>query len=140
MYSHGERGGPLATYLVTAMARPNFHMWLNTSAERIVRTGGHATGLQALATNAGGYTGTVQLTPLTGRVILSAGAFGTPKVLFRSGIGPTDQLQVVQSSSDGPTMINQTYWINLPVGYNLDDHLNVSTVLPSRSFNLAHII
>jgi hypothetical protein len=22
-------------------------------------------------------------------------------------------------------MINSTYWINTPVGYNLDDHLNV---------------
>jgi cellobiose dehydrogenase (acceptor) len=130
MYINGERGGPLATYLVTASARSNFHMWLNTSAERIVRSGGHATGLNVVATNNGGYTGTVQLTPITGRIIVSAGAFGTPKLLFRSGIGPTDQLQVVQSSSDGPTMINSTQWIDLPVGYNLDDHLNVCDISP----------
>jgi cellobiose dehydrogenase (acceptor) len=130
MYINGERGGPLATYLVTASARSNFHLWLNTSVERIVRSGGHATGLNVVATNNGGYQGTVKLTPVTGRVILSAGAFGTPKLLFRSGIGPTDQLQVVQSSSDGPTMINQTQWIDLPVGYNLDDHLNVCTISP----------
>jgi cellobiose dehydrogenase (acceptor) len=46
---------------------------------------------------------------------------------FSGGIGPTDQLQVVQTSTDGPTMINSSYWINTPVGYNLDDHLNVCT-------------
>jgi cellobiose dehydrogenase (acceptor) len=84
MYSHAERGGPMATYLVTASARSNFHMWLNTSVERIVRTGGHATGLEVIATDNGGYVGTVQLTPTTGRVIISAGAFGTAKLLFRS--------------------------------------------------------
>lgn len=125
----GERGGPMATYLVTAAARSNFKMWLNTSVERIVREGGHATGLKVVAVNNGGYTGTVNLTPVTGRVIVSSGAFGSPKLLFRSGIGPTDQLQVVKSSTDGPTMINETAWINLPIGYNLDDHLNTDTVI-----------
>ncbi|RFU33237.1 hypothetical protein B7463_g3098, partial [Scytalidium lignicola] len=129
MYSHGERGGPLATYLVDAYARPNFHLWLNTTVDKVIRTGGHATGVQVSATWDGGYAGTVNLTPLTGRVIISAGAFGTAKVLFRSGIGPTDQLQIVQQSTDGPTMINQTQWIDLPVGYNLDDHLNTNLVI-----------
>lgn len=84
MYSNGERGGPMATYLVSAMARPNFDLWLNTSVERIVRTGGHATGLEVIPTQNGGYQGTIQLTPTTGRVIVSAGAFGTSKLLFRS--------------------------------------------------------
>ncbi|KAN0105813.1 cellobiose dehydrogenase protein [Hyaloscypha variabilis] len=128
MFSHGERGGPMATYLVSANGRSNFHLWLNTSVERIVRTGGHATALQVAATHDGGYTGTVQLTPTTGRVISSAGTFGTAKLLFRSGIGPVDQLQVVQAE-EGDVMINQSDWINLPVGYNLNDHLNTDTVI-----------
>ena len=84
MYSNGERGGPLATYLVDAHSRPNFHMWMNTSVKRIVRNGGHATGLEVEATNNGGYAGTVNLTAITGRVIVSAGTFGTSKLLFRS--------------------------------------------------------
>lgn len=84
MYSHGERGGPMATYLETAMARNNFDLWLNTSVERIVRTAGHATGLNVIPTDDGGYNGTIQLTPVTGRVIVSSGAFGTAKLLFRS--------------------------------------------------------
>lgn len=83
MSSHGERGGPLATYLVTANARSNFHMWLNTSVKRVIRDGGHAVGLEVEAYNNGGYAGTVNLTSITGRVILSAGAFGSAKLLFR---------------------------------------------------------
>ncbi len=129
MYANAERGGPMATYLVSANGRSNFKMWLNTSVERINRIGGHATSLVVKPTNNGGRLGTVSLTPITGRVILAAGAFGTPKILFRSGIGPTDQLQIVQSSTDGPTMINSSYWLNLPVGYNLDDHMNTDCVI-----------
>lgn len=84
MYSHGERGGPMATYLVTASQRPKFKLWLKTSVKRIVRSGGHATSVVLEAFLDGGYSGTVNLTPITGRVIVSAGAFGSAKLLFRS--------------------------------------------------------
>ncbi|KAK4159710.1 cellobiose dehydrogenase [Cladorrhinum sp. PSN259] len=122
MYSGGERGGPLATYLVTASQRKNFALWTNTIAKRLVRTGGDVTGVE-LECNGAGRSGVVSVTPKTGRVILAAGAFGTPKLLFRSGIGPTDQLNIVKNSPDGPTMISSDQWINLPVGYNLNDHV-----------------
>jgi hypothetical protein len=46
--------------------------------------------------------------------------------LDAGGIGPADQLAVVAGSTDGPTMIGSQDWIYLPVGYNLDDHVNVS--------------
>ncbi|CAK7198034.1 hypothetical protein SEUCBS139899_000692 [Sporothrix eucalyptigena] len=124
MYSGGERGGPLATYLVTANQRSQFAMYPNTMAKRVVRTGGHATGVEVECTPSGnGHSGLVQLTPGTGRVILSAGAFGSAKLLMRSGIGPSDQLNVVKGSTDGPTMIDEKEWIDLPVGYNLNDHV-----------------
>lgn len=129
MFINGERGGPMATYLVSANGRTNFHLWLNTSVEKINRSGGHATSLNVIPTNNGGRMGTVMLKPNTGRVILSAGAFGTPKLLFRSGIGPTSELQTVLSSVEGKSMINQSQWIDLPVGYNLNDHLNTDTVV-----------
>jgi hypothetical protein len=46
------------------------------------------------------------------------------------GIGPTDQLTIVKNSAtDGPTMISSDQWINLPVGYNLNDHVGVSSML-----------
>ncbi|KAJ9149671.1 Cellobiose dehydrogenase [Coniochaeta hoffmannii] len=129
MFSHGERGGPMATYLVSASARSNFKLWTGTSVKRVVRSGGHVTGVEVEAFSNGGYAGTVNLTPNTGRVILSAGTFGSAKILLRSGIGPADQLAIVKSSTDGPTMISNSSWINLPVGSNLMDHLNTDTVI-----------
>ncbi|KAI0398524.1 carbohydrate-binding module family 1 protein [Xylariaceae sp. FL0594] len=129
MFSNGERGGPMATYLVTAKARKNFDLWLNTSVKRVIRTGGHITGVEVEAYRNGGYAGVVNVTAVTGRVILSAGTFGSAKILMRSGIGPKDQLDIVKSSTDGPTMISNSSWINLPVGYNLNDHVNTDTVI-----------
>jgi cellobiose dehydrogenase (acceptor) len=124
MFSHGERGGPMATYLVEASARSNFKLIMNTSVKRIVRTAGHATGVEVEPYNSNGLCGTIKLSA-KGRVIVSAGVFGTSKILMRSGIGPTDQLNIVKASADGPTMINSSQWLNLPVGYNLGDHTNV---------------
>ncbi|KAJ1333220.1 cellobiose dehydrogenase (acceptor) [Microdochium nivale] len=130
MFSGGQRGGPLATYLASAKKRSNFDLWLNTAVKRVVRAGGHATGLEVEAFRTGGYAGTINLTPVTGRVILSAGAFGTSKILFRSGIGPSDVLDVVKASTiDGATMIAKDNWIPLPVGKNLEDHTNTDMVV-----------
>ncbi|KAI0011650.1 putative cellobiose dehydrogenase [Xylariaceae sp. FL0662B] len=125
MFANGERGGPLATYLVSASRRKEFTLWMNTTARRVVRDGGHATGVEIeCSKNAAGYAGVVSVTPGSGRVILSAGTFGSAKLLFRSGIGPTDQLNIVKNStSDADTMIPSDSWINLPVGYNLNDHV-----------------
>ncbi|OLN93072.1 Cellobiose dehydrogenase 6 [Colletotrichum chlorophyti] len=128
MFSGGERGGPLATYLVSASKRSNFKLWTKTTVKRVVRSGGHITGIEVEPFQDGGYVGTVNVTPVTGRVILSAGTFGSAKLLLRSGIGPRDQLEVVKGSTDGPTMISNSSWINLPVGYNLEDHTNTDTV------------
>jgi cellobiose dehydrogenase (acceptor) len=48
---------------------------------------------------------------------------------FVGGIGPADQLRIVNNSRiDGPTMISSDQWINLPVGYNLNDHVGVSSM------------
>jgi cellobiose dehydrogenase (acceptor) len=83
MISGAERFGPLATYLWNAHQRKQFTLWENTIARRVVRTGGHATGVEVQC-NGAGYSGVVPLTPKTGRVILSAGTFGSAKLLFRS--------------------------------------------------------
>lgn len=130
MFSNGERGGPMATYLVTAHARSNFGMWENTSVRRVIREGGHITGVEVEPYASGGYTGIVNVTAVTGRVILSAGTFGTTKILMRSGIGPADSLAVVNASAiDGDTMISEDQWITLPVGNNLEDHTNTDVVV-----------
>lgn len=125
-----ERGGPLNTYLASAAQRSNFDMWTNTQVRRVVRERGHVTGVEVENYSGDGYVGTVSLTEDTGRVIVSAGTFGSAKLLLRSGIGPQDQLEVVAGSTiDGDTMISEDQWINLPVGYNLEDHTNTDTVI-----------
>ncbi|KAK4661395.1 uncharacterized protein QC763_702650 [Podospora pseudopauciseta] len=130
MFSGGQRGGPLATYLRTAKTRPNFNLWLNTVVKRVIRTDGHITAVEVEPFRDGGYKGIVKVKDVTGRVVLSAGTFGSAKILLRSGIGPADQLEIVKNSVlDGPDFINNASWINLPVGYNLDDHLNTDTVI-----------
>jgi len=83
MYSGGERGGPMATYLVSAAQRPEFALWMNTPVRRLIRNGGHITGVE-LECAGGGYIGNVSVTPGTGRVILSAGTFASAKLLLRS--------------------------------------------------------
>ncbi|KAI2625839.1 hypothetical protein GGR54DRAFT_654226 [Hypoxylon sp. NC1633] len=128
MFSGGQRGGPLATYLVTAAQRDNFALWMNTPVRRALRTGGHVTGVELDCTVEGGAYGIVNVTPNTGRVIASAGTFGSAKFLLRSGIGPADQLTIIAgSASDGKSFIGNDSWINLPVGYNLMDHVNTDT-------------
>lgn len=137
MYENGQRQGPLGTYMVSALKRSNFKLWTNTMARRVIRNGGVATGVELESGVGGkGYCGTVNLNP-GGRVILSGGAFGSSKVLFRSGIGPKSQLDVVKASArDGSTMIKESDWINLPVGKNLNDHVNTDLVIrhPNVSF------
>ncbi|GMF75721.1 unnamed protein product [Aspergillus oryzae] len=97
MFSGGERGGPMGTYLVSASERDNFARWSNTTVKRVVREGGRITGVEVEATLNGGYAGTVN-----------------------------DQLSIVKNSTDGETMIAESEWIELPVGENLVDHVNVS--------------
>lgn len=84
MFSGGERGGPMATYLKTAAERDNFQLWMNTPARRALRTGGTITGVELDCMLGNGQYGTVSVTPKTGRVIVSAGTFGSAKFLMRS--------------------------------------------------------
>jgi cellobiose dehydrogenase (acceptor) len=85
---NAERHGPLATYLVMALMRQKFRLWTNTNVRRLIREGGHVTGVEVECSKGGsvglGYYGIVKVKPTTGRVVLSAGTFGSAKVLFRS--------------------------------------------------------
>lgn len=57
-----------------------------------------------------------------GSLVLAAGSHSTPRVLFNSGIGPTEQIEIVASGSTNITLPPKSQWINLPVGKNLKDH------------------
>lgn len=117
----------MATYLRSAKKRKNFKLILNTSVERVIRKGGKATGVELAPYKEGGVKGTVSVNS-KGKIILAAGAFGTAKILLRSGIGRKDQLDIVKKSSDGKNLPPQKDWINLPVGENLLDHTNTDLV------------
>lgn len=122
-FGNGEKGGPMATYLVEAAERPNFHLLLNTTVTHVLRNGSEATGVQVESNGPDGYKGTINLTPKTGRVILSAGVFGTFKILLRSGIGPVEQLSAL-AAANTTSLPPQDQWLHLPVGENLDDGPN----------------
>ncbi|KAG6865808.1 hypothetical protein C0991_011613 [Blastosporella zonata] len=114
----GKRTGPVATYLRTALARKNFTFKNYVYVLNVVRNGAQITGVKTNDTSLG-PDGVVPLTP-NGRVVLSAGSFGSPRILFRSGIGPTDMINLVKNDATaGPNLPLPAKWINLPVGYNV---------------------
>jgi cellobiose dehydrogenase (acceptor) len=123
----GKRGGPITTYYKTAVARKNLTYFPRTTVLNVVRTGGKITGVQT-DNNLIGPNGFVPLTA-KGRVVLSAGSFGSARILFRSGIGPSDMLNIVKNDPKaGPNLPQEADWINLPVGENVSDNpsINVS--------------
>lgn len=122
-YQNGEKGGPMATYLVSANERKNFRLVLNTTVTRVLRDGETATGVEVEKSGPDGLSGTFSLTPKTGRVILSAGVFNTFKILLRSSIGPKDQLFAL-AASNATALLPESSWLELPVGRNLDDAPN----------------
>ncbi|KEP53012.1 putative cellobiose dehydrogenase [Rhizoctonia solani 123E] len=82
-----------------------------------------------------GSSGLVHINP-KGRVILSAGAFGSARLLFQSGIGPADALANVEATPDSvPYLPPKHTYINLPVGYNLQDNPSISLILSHPSVN-----
>ncbi|KAF7313791.1 Cellobiose dehydrogenase [Mycena chlorophos] len=129
----GQRGGPVATYLQTAQARSNFKLQIYTEVLNVVRNGSTITGVITNDTSV--LDGFYPLNP-NGRVILSAGTYGSARILFRSGIGPTDMLQTVQSNPQAaPLMPAEEDWIDLPVGYNVSDNPSINLVFTHPSVN-----
>ncbi|GJJ08611.1 hypothetical protein Clacol_002830 [Clathrus columnatus] len=126
-FQQGMRWGPVRTYFQTALQRPNFVFLQNTMVSSVVRNGSTITGVQTNDTSIG-PNGVVSLNP-NGRVILSAGSFGNPRILFQSGIGPLDMIQTVQNSSAAGNLPPESDWIDLPVGYNVKDNPSINLIL-----------
>ncbi|RDW82930.1 hypothetical protein BP5796_04421 [Coleophoma crateriformis] len=111
-----KRAGPLRTYLPLAQQSKSFTLRTGVKVNRVVRTGSTATGVEIQTANG---TSIIQLAP-NGRVVLAAGAMGSPHVLFNSGIGP--QAEIAKAQSAGMTVPAQKDWISLPVGAGIKDH------------------
>jgi choline dehydrogenase len=80
----GVRQSTALTYLAAARSRANLTIRSDVLIDRVVFDGRRATGIR-LAQAAE----TIE----ADHVILAAGAFGSPAILLRSGIGPADQLR-----------------------------------------------
>ncbi|KAI0777591.1 cellobiose dehydrogenase [Trametes elegans] len=133
-FLNGQRAGPVATYFTTATARSNLVYRDHVLVSQVIRNGSTIIGVRTNDTSLG-PNGVVPLTP-NGRVVLSAGSFGTPRILFQSGIGPTDMIQAVQSNSAaGANLPPQEQWIDLPVGQGVSDNPSVNLVFTHPSID-----
>ena len=106
----GQRCSAAAGYLHPVQERPNLTVVTHAQVNRVLIEDKKAVGV---IYEKGGAEETVMA---HNEVILSGGAFGSPKVLMLSGIGPKDQLQAlgIKVVVDAPE-----------VGENLQDHLDV---------------
>ncbi|KAJ3507197.1 hypothetical protein NLJ89_g6441 [Agrocybe chaxingu] len=131
-FINGKRAGPIATYYQTAIKRPNLTYQQYTTVLNVVRDGSKILGVRTNDTSLG-PDGVIPLTP-KGRVVLAAGAYGTPRILFRSGIGPTDMINIVKNDpAAGPALPPESQWIDLPVGENVSDNPSINLVFTHPS-------
>jgi len=112
----GERCGAVRAYLRPAMNRPNLTVVTGATIDRVRFDGQRATGLEIVTRHGR------QSLQARREVIVSAGTFGSPAILMRSGLGPAAHLR---EHGIAPLC-------DLPgVGSNLQDH--ATTVLIQRS-------
>ncbi|KAL3907849.1 MAG: hypothetical protein SGPRY_010027, partial [Prymnesium sp.] len=87
---NGQRQSSASFHLERAKASGRLELRLQATVTRLlINAAGDATGV--LYTDSSGASQTAQLNP-GGRVILTAGALATPRLLWLSGVGPLDEL------------------------------------------------
>ncbi|KAF3035596.1 hypothetical protein E8E12_007622 [Didymella heteroderae] len=120
----GFRAGPVRTYLPIAEKLPNFTLQLYTKVIRAVRTGPLVTGVEVEST-----TGQRSIISVNkgGKVILAAGAMSSPRFLFNSGIGPLEQISIVENGTANITLPPRKDWIESPVGFVRDHTIVIVT-------------
>ncbi len=105
-----QRQSTLLTYIAAARRRPNFTIRADTLVDNLVIRDGRAAGVRLV----NGET-------IEGRVVvLAAGAYNSPQILHRTGIGPRDVIRHI-----GVDLV-----MDLPgVGENLLDHVSTLVVV-----------
>jgi choline dehydrogenase len=103
--SRGRRWSAARAYLHPALKRPNLELRTRAFVERVVFEGTRAVGVQVNGE-----------TIRANEVILSGGAINSPQLLQLSGVGPDELARVAE----------------LPVGENLQDHLEVYVQCASK--------
>ena len=119
---NGKRCSAAKAYLVPALERDNLTVLTDTNVNKILVNDSRATGVSCIGE--GGEEFTLNATK---EVLLSSGAFGSPQVLLRSGIGPEQEI----------TKHGIEHKVELPgVGKNLQDHIDYLSVHKYKSLNL----
>jgi choline dehydrogenase-like flavoprotein len=112
---NAKRSSTSVAYLRPASTRPNLTIMMNTLSLRIVTEGKRAVGVE-IGPKAGGNK---QIVRAEQEVIVTSGAFGSPKLLMLSGIGPASHLEKL-----GISVTHQLEGI----GSNLQDHLDLFAI------------
>ena len=119
---NGKRCSAAKAYLVPALERENLTVLTDTNVNKILIEGNEAKGVECIDSE----NNTFQLS-VAKEVILSSGAFGSPQILLRSGVGPANEI-----SRHGIDHL-----VDLPgVGKNLQDHIDYLTVHKYNSIKL----
>ena len=119
---NGKRCSTAKAYLVPALERDNLTVLTDTNVDKINIVDGKATGVHCI--NAEGNEFFIEASK---EVLLSSGAFGSPQILLRSGIGPADE--ILKHGIE--------HKLELPgVGKNLQDHIDYVTVHKYKSIKL----
>lgn len=129
----GKRWNAAFGYLTEEVrARPNLEIVDNTLIDRLLIEGGAVVGV--LAADGGELR--------ANEVILAAGAYATPAILLRSGIGPREELErhgipivadvpgVGQGLMDHPQVI---VTMRIPPGHEPEQSTGIQTLLKARS-------
>ena len=110
----GKRCSAAKAYLVPCLDRDNLTILTDTNVNKIVIENKKAVGVECIDKD-----GNYFILKSNKEVILSSGAFGSPQIMLRSGIGPKDE--IVEH--------NIEHLHELPgVGKNLQDHIDYLTV------------
>jgi len=118
----GKRCSAAKAYIVPALERDNLTVLTDTNVNKILIENNSATGVECIDSN----NETITLNA-SKEVILSSGAFGSPQILLRSGIGPENEI----------TKHGIEHLVDLPgVGKNLQDHIDVLTVHKYNAMDL----
>ena len=118
----GKRCSAAKAYLVPALERENLTLMTDTNVNKILFENKKAVGVECIDKD-----GKVIIVNANKEVILSSGAFGSPQILLRSGIGPLGE--IVKHDIE--------HIHELPgVGKNLQDHIDYLSVHKYNSIEL----
>lgn len=106
---NGRRASGSTAYLKPILKRPNLTLRTHAYATRVIISHGRANGVEFVT------GGEALHAAATREVILCGGVFNTPQLLMLSGVGPAYHLK----------QHDITPLADLPVGKNLQDHLQV---------------